>query len=66
MMAAPLSVSRPSAIAVAKTIIREDGVRGFTKGLAPVVLRAFPVNASALFVYEGIMGLLGAEKVIIE
>ena len=63
MMASPLTGSPPSAISVAKIILRDDGVRGFTRGLAPVLLRAFPVNASALFVYEGIMDLLGAEKV---
>ena len=63
MMASPLTSSRPSAIGVAKIILRDDGFRGFTRGLAPVLLRAFPVNASALFVYEGIMELLGAEKV---
>lgn len=66
MMAAPLDAPRLSALAVAKTILHEDGMKGFTKGLVPVVLRAFPVNASALFVYEGIMNLLGAEKVLIE
>ena len=63
MMAAPLSSGRLSALAVAKTILREEGLKGFVKGLAPVLLRAFPVNASALFVYEGIMKFLGAEKV---
>lgn len=62
MMAAPLSAPRLSAAAVAKAILRNDGSSGFTRGLVPVVLRAFPVNASALFVYESIMKLLGAEK----
>ena len=63
MMAAPLITQRQSAYAVAKIILREDGPKGFVKGLVLVVLRAFPANASALFVYEGLMKLMGAEKV---
>jgi solute carrier family 25 carnitine/acylcarnitine transporter 20/29 len=62
-MAAPLHEPRRSAIAIAKEIMRVDGPRGFVRGLAPVLIRAFPVNASALFVYEGTMRMLGAEKV---
>ena len=63
MMAAPLTKQRQSAYAVAKLILCEDGPKGFVRGLVPVVLRAFPVNASALFVYEGLMKLMGAEEV---
>ena len=63
MMAAPLTQNPQSALQVAKKILQIDGPKGFTRGLAPVLLRAFPVNASALFVYEGLMKLLGAEKV---
>lgn len=54
---------RPSFLATAKGIYSTDGVRGFYRGLGPCLLRAFPVNACAFFVYEGIMRLLGAEKV---
>lgn len=36
---------------------------GFFRGLGPSYLRAFPVNASAFFVYEGLMRVMGAEKV---
>ena len=63
MMAQPLLQPRLSALNMARTILREDGPKGFYKGLAPVLLRAFPVNASALFVYEGLMRFMGAEKV---
>lgn len=63
MMAAPLDKPRKSVLSVVKTIMREDGSKGFVRGLTPVVIRAFPVNASALFVYEGLMDLMGAEKV---
>jgi len=54
--------SRPSFIAVARLTYSVDGVAGFYRGLAPTLLRAFPMNASALFAYEGIMRLLGAEE----
>lgn len=63
MMASPIGGVKLSAYQVARRVYVEDGLRGFTKGLIPVLLRAFPVNASALFVYEGLMKLLGAEKV---
>lgn len=66
MMAAPVDRPRKSAISVARDIMRQDGARGYFRGLTPVVLRAFPVNASALFVYEGILRMLGAEKVRME
>ena len=63
MMATPLASHRQSALKVAKVILQSEGVRGFYRGMTPVVLRAFPVNASALFVYEGLMRVFGAEKV---
>ncbi|KLO13980.1 mitochondrial carrier [Schizopora paradoxa] len=63
MMATPLASHRQSALRVAKAIIQSEGVKGFYRGMTPVVLRAFPVNASALFVYEGLMRVFGAEKV---
>lgn len=55
--------SRPSFLAVSRGIYLRDGVRGFFRGLGPTFLRAFPVNASAFFVYEGMMRLMGAEQV---
>ncbi|EMD42151.1 hypothetical protein CERSUDRAFT_42234, partial [Gelatoporia subvermispora B] len=63
MMATPHTQSRPSFMATARSIYAAHGAPGFFRGLAPCILRAFPVNASALFVYEGLMRLLGAEKV---
>ena len=32
--------------------LKQHGVRGFYRGLAPTLLRAFPVNASTFFFYE--------------
>lgn len=63
MMATPHNMSRPSFIGVARQIYNIDGYRGYFRGLMPCLLRAFPVNASALWVYEGLMRVLGAEKV---
>ena len=57
------TVPRPSFFATARYIYSRDGLAGFYRGLGPCILRAFPVNACAFFVYEGTMRLLGAEKV---
>jgi len=62
-MASDLNARGMSPISVAQNIYRVDGFRGYFAGLGPCLLRAFPVNASALFVYEGILRLLNAEKV---
>ncbi|KAI0801153.1 mitochondrial carrier [Fomes fomentarius] len=62
MMATPHTLPRPSFTQTARQIFAEAGYRGFFRGLGPTLLRAFPVNASALYVYEGLMRLLGAEK----
>ncbi|KAH8835730.1 mitochondrial carrier [Flagelloscypha sp. PMI_526] len=56
------STRRPTFIGVARQIYTTDGYRGFFRGLGPCLLRAFPVNACAYFVYEGILNILGAEK----
>ena len=37
---------------------------GFFRGLGLSCLRSFPMNGGALFVYEGIMRWLDAEKVV--
>ncbi|TBU34802.1 mitochondrial carrier [Dichomitus squalens] len=62
MMATPHDQPKPSFRTTARQIIAEGGYPGFFRGLGPTLLRAFPVNASALWVYEGLMRLLGAEK----
>jgi len=73
MMSQPLAVTsnhpgllarlnRPSFAYVARGIYTQDGFRGFFRGLGPTFLRAFPVNASAFFVFEAILRGLGAEK----
>jgi len=57
-------MTRPSFLLIARRIYVRDGLGGFFRGLGPCFLRAFPVNASAIFVYEGTMRVLGAEKVL--
>jgi hypothetical protein len=39
-------------LATARAVLREGGVAGFYKGLAPAVLRAFPANAALLWGVE--------------
>ena len=57
-------LGRPSFISIVYTIYAQDGFRGFFRGLGPTFLRAFPVNASAFFVFEAILRIMGAEKVL--
>jgi len=63
IMSRNLDLPRTTIREVAMLVYRTHGIRGFYAGFAPCVLRAFPVNASAYFVYEGLMTGLGAEKV---
>ena len=58
-------VTRPSFVAIVCDIYTRGGLAGFFRGLGPCLLRAFPTNACAFFVYEGMMRVLGAEKVLI-
>lgn len=44
--------------AVAKEILKVDGVAGFYRGLAPVMVRAFPANAACFLGYEAAASLL--------
>lgn len=41
-----------------KYIYREKGLRGFTRGFGPSILRSFPANAAALAVFEAVMHTL--------
>ncbi|KAI5836191.1 mitochondrial carrier [Schizophyllum commune Tattone D] len=59
---ASAALKRPSFLSVARDIWRNDGPRGFYRGLGPCIIRAFPVNACALLVYESILRGLDAEK----
>ncbi|CAL1695584.1 unnamed protein product [Somion occarium] len=62
MMAVPLTDPRPTFRGTVTQIYRTLGVRGFFAGLTPCLLRAFPSNACAFYVYEGLMRGFGAEK----
>jgi len=37
----------------------KSGVRGFTRGFLPTIMRAFPANAAAFTAFDTTMGLLG-------
>ncbi|KAK7694768.1 hypothetical protein QCA50_001956 [Cerrena zonata] len=62
MMAVPLSDARPTFRGTVRLIYTTIGLRGFFAGLTPCLLRAFPSNACAFYVYEGLMRGFGAEK----
>jgi hypothetical protein len=57
------SIARASFAATARQVYAREGLSGFFRGLNVCLLRAFPSNACAIFVYEGIMRNVGAEKV---
>jgi solute carrier family 25 carnitine/acylcarnitine transporter 20/29 len=40
------------------SIWRNEGIRGYYRGFVPCVLRAFPANAAALFMFEQTMRTL--------
>lgn len=56
------TVYRTSFMSTTRQIYTCSGIRGYFRGLGPCILRAFPTNACAFFVYEGTMRLLNAEK----
>ncbi|EIM92606.1 mitochondrial carrier [Stereum hirsutum FP-91666 SS1] len=62
IMATELPLRPPSLLITVHHVYDEAGVRGFYRGIGTSLLRAFPANACALFVYEGLMRTLGAEK----
>ena len=63
MMASSLTGPRPTFRGTVRSIYATVGLRGFFAGLTPCLLRAFPSNACAFYVYEGLMRVFGAEKV---
>ncbi|KAA1468697.1 mitochondrial carrier [Dentipellis sp. KUC8613] len=62
IMATPLDLQPPSFRTTVRNVYAVSGPKGFYAGLGTSLLRAFPANACALFVYEGLMRFLGAEK----
>lgn len=63
MMATPPTDPRPKFIDTFRQIKLVSGYRGFFAGLTPCLLRAFPSNACAFYVYEGLLRSFNAEKV---
>ncbi|KAI0788510.1 mitochondrial carrier [Abortiporus biennis] len=62
MMACQVTGPKPTFMGTVRTIYAGAGMRGFYAGLTPCLLRAFPSNACAYYVYEGLMRTFGAEK----
>lgn len=48
----------PRWIDAVKYIYRERGLKGFTRGFVPSILRSFPANAAALAAFEAVMRFL--------
>lgn len=63
IMGAPLDAPRIAPWTLSRQVWYAEGPRGFYKGFAPCVLRAFPANACAYFTFNWIMTTLGAEDV---
>lgn len=63
MMAVPHTEPRPTFRGTIRYVYSIAGLRGFFAGLTPSLLRAFPSNACAFYVYEGLMRGFKAEKV---
>ena len=63
MFAVPHTSPKPSFHGTVRHIYNIAGIRGFFAGLSPCILRAFPANACAFYVYEGLMRAFDAEKV---
>ena len=39
----------------ARDVLMRDGIKGYWRGFVPCIVRAFPANAIALLVFEGVM-----------
>ncbi|KAI8368413.1 putative mitochondrial inner membrane transporter ymc3 [Choanephora cucurbitarum] len=52
----------PTPTAIARYVYQTEGMVGFYRGFLPSFLRAFPTNASAVFMFEFVMRALGNKK----
>ncbi|EPB81303.1 hypothetical protein HMPREF1544_11973 [Mucor circinelloides 1006PhL] len=52
----------PTPTSVARYVYQTEGLKGFYRGFLPSFLRAFPTNASAVFMFELVMNLLSTNK----
>ncbi|KAM0748561.1 mitochondrial carrier [Meredithblackwellia eburnea MCA 4105] len=62
MADSPSNPRYPTWMSAARQIWSEGGIRAVYRGFVPCLLRAFPTNASALFVWETTMRFMGAEQ----
>lgn len=58
MMAQPDTIPRkyPNVLVTARAILATEGWKGFYRGLVPTMLRSFPTNGAAIWVYSAIVG----------
>lgn len=59
----PAKRQYPTSLACYRYILATEGLRGFYRGLAPCLARAFPVNAITFLTYELTMRLMGGRQV---
>jgi len=59
----PTKARYTSSLACYKAILATEGIRGFYRGLAPCLARAFPVNAITFLTYELTMRLMGGREI---
>lgn len=58
MMTRPkLNPDYTSILGCMRFVLKKEGPRGFYRGFLPAFLRAFPTNASAIFVFESMTKL---------
>jgi solute carrier family 25 carnitine/acylcarnitine transporter 20/29 len=59
----PTQARYSSTLACYRSILATEGIRGFYRGLAPCLARAFPVNAITFLAYELTMRLMGGRDI---
>jgi solute carrier family 25 carnitine/acylcarnitine transporter 20/29 len=59
----PTKARYASSLACYRSIFATEGIRGFYRGLAPCLVRAFPVNAITFLTYELTMRLMGGRDI---
>jgi len=59
----PTKAKYSSSLACYRYIYTSEGLRGFYRGLAPCLVRAFPVNAITFLAYELTMRLMGGRDI---
>ena len=59
----PAELDTPGVTQMARMIYKEKGIGGFFKGIGPTVLRAGPVAATVLPIYDSVLEYLISEDI---